>query len=344
MTKQNSQEVRVYVGTYTSGESEGIYLYRMAASGALEFVSVAEWVNNPSFLAIDPKQRYLYAVSEVGQFADKPGGAVCAFSIDPETGELTSLNQQASHGTSPCYLSVDRTGKCVLVANYGSGSVAVLPIGSNGELGEATDVVQHSGSSVNPQRQEGPHAHSIVLDNSGRYAFVPQHPGTFHLRLGVTRLDGTTEPTWEGAMLVFHVVPANTWPPQLVGLTDLRLAEGETARVGLQALDLEGGTVSFEVVDDGGIGATVDEESGLLTLRPGEGDDGVHQVVVRLSDGELSEDVTISLVVEPKEASAAPFATLVIVVVVALVLLLWWRRRTAPAKEWDPNGNESGSG
>ncbi len=184
---------------------------------------------------------------------------------------------------------------------------------------------------------------ALHIEYDGRYTFVPQHPGTFHLRLGVTRLDGTTEPTWEGAMLVFHVLPANTWPPQLVGLTDLRLAEGEVARVGLQALDLEGGTVSFEVVDDGDIGATVDEGSGLLTLRPSEGDAGLHRVVVRLSDGELSEDVTISVVVEPEEASAAPLATLVIVIVVALVLFLWWRRRTASARVEDPNGNESGS-
>jgi 6-phosphogluconolactonase len=145
----------------------------MTASGALEFVSVTKGIKNPSFLAIDPQQRYLYAVSEIGNFADKPSGAVSAFSIDPETGGLTFLNHQASHGTGPCHLSVDQTGKCVLVANYGSGSAAVLPIAPNGELGEATDVVQHSGSSVDPRRQQGPHAHSIVLDNNSRYAFVP---------------------------------------------------------------------------------------------------------------------------------------------------------------------------
>jgi len=173
MTKQNNQELRIYVGTYTGSGSEGIYLYRMADSGELEFVSVAKGVNNPSFLAIGPQQRYLYAANEVGTFSHAPGGAVSAFSIDQETGELTFLNQQASHGTSPCYVSVDQAGKCVLVANYGSGSAAVLPIGSNGELGKATDVVQHTGSSVDSQRQEGPHAHSIVLDSNSRYAFVP---------------------------------------------------------------------------------------------------------------------------------------------------------------------------
>lgn len=173
MTKQNSGTVRVYMGTYTSGKSEGIYLYELTSSGALEFLSVASGISNPSYLAIAPQKRYLYAVSEVGASSGKPGGGVSAFSIDQETGELTLLNQQLTHGASPCYLTVDQTEKCVLVANYGSGSATVLPIQSNGKLGEATHVVQHSGSSADPGRQEGPHAHSIVLDRTNSYAFVP---------------------------------------------------------------------------------------------------------------------------------------------------------------------------
>ena len=143
------------------------------SSGTLEFASVAKGVDNPSFLAIDPQERYLYAVNEVGGGANKPGGAVSAFSIDPKTGKLTYLNQQSSHGTGPCHLSVDQTGQFVLVANYGSGSVSVLPIRSDGKLGEATDVVQHEGSSVDPRRQGGPHAHSIILDKANRCAFAP---------------------------------------------------------------------------------------------------------------------------------------------------------------------------
>jgi 6-phosphogluconolactonase len=173
MTKQNNYEVLVYIGTYTHGKSEGIYVYRMEkSSGTLSFVSKATGVNNPSFLAIHPQQNYLYAVNEVGEFAGKPGGAVSAFSIDPKTGELTYLNQQPSHGTGPCHLSVDKTGRFVLVANYGGGSVCVLPILDNGQLREATDFIQHEGSSVNPQRQKGPHAHSIILSPDNRYAFA----------------------------------------------------------------------------------------------------------------------------------------------------------------------------
>jgi 6-phosphogluconolactonase len=172
MAKQNG--IFVYIGTYTRGRSEGIYVYRMEeSSGRLEFASVAKGMDNPSFLAIHPQERYLYAVNEVGGRAGKPSGAVSAFSIDPETGELTYLNQQSSHGTGPCHLSVDQTGQFALVANYGSGSVSVLPIHSDGKLGEATDVVQHQGSSVDPRRQGGPHAHSIILDKANRYAFAP---------------------------------------------------------------------------------------------------------------------------------------------------------------------------
>jgi len=181
MTKQNNKEMLVYIGTYTQGKSEGIYVYRMEKStGALSFFSKATGVDNPSFLGIHPfaslkgrpQQRYLYAVNEVGEFAGKPSGAVSAFEIDSNTGELTYLNQQPSHGTGPCHLSVDMTGKFVLVANYGGGSVCVLPIQDDGKLGEATDFIQHQGSSVNPRRQEGPHAHSITLSPDNRYAFA----------------------------------------------------------------------------------------------------------------------------------------------------------------------------
>lgn len=167
------EEMLVYVGTYTRGRSEGIYVYRMdPSSGALEFASKATGLNNPSFLAIDPTQRYLYSVNEVSEFAGKSTGAVSAFSIDPKSGELTYLNTKSSLGTGPCYVSVDKTGRYVLVANYSGGSVCVLPIQDDGKLGDATDFVQHHGSSVDPRRQEGPHAHSILVGPANRYAFA----------------------------------------------------------------------------------------------------------------------------------------------------------------------------
>ena len=163
----------VYVGTYTRGESEGIYILRIdLKTGALTPVGVARGVVNPSFLAIDPKGRFLYAVNEVADFQGQRSGGVSALAIDTDTGSLRLLNQQPSQGTSPCFVTVDQTGRCILVANYGSGSVAALPIGENGRLGAASATVQHDGSSVNPGRQQGPHAHSINLDAANRFAFA----------------------------------------------------------------------------------------------------------------------------------------------------------------------------
>jgi 6-phosphogluconolactonase len=174
------QNLMAYIGTYTrrearvlGGNSEGIYVYRFdPATGGLDYSSKIAGVDNPSFLALHPQGRYLYAVNEVDDFGGQPTGAVSSFAVDPASGGLTFLNQQPSHGTAPCHMSVDRAGKFVLVSNYSSGSVAVLPILEDGRLGPASDVVQHHGSSVNPERQQGPHAHSITLDPANRYAFV----------------------------------------------------------------------------------------------------------------------------------------------------------------------------
>ena len=174
MAQQSNQDYFVYVGTYTHGDSEGIYVYRLdGATGALKYSSKIIGVENPSFLEIHPRGRYLYAVNEIGEFEGKASGAVTAFYIHQGTGEISFLNQRATGGGAPCHLSVDATGQFLLVANYGGGSVASFPIGSDGRLGEASDFVQHQGSSVNPQRQEGPHAHSIMIDAGNRYAFSP---------------------------------------------------------------------------------------------------------------------------------------------------------------------------
>jgi len=158
----------VYVGTYTNKGSEGVYVYRLDAStGALTAASKAAGLENPSFLAIDPKGRCVYAVRESDRV-----GAVVALSRNQATGELTILNEQPSGGQGPCYVTVDRESRFVLVANYGSGHVTVLPIADDGRLMPPSDVVQHQGSSVNPARQKGPHAHSIVLDAANRFALA----------------------------------------------------------------------------------------------------------------------------------------------------------------------------
>ncbi|HEV2969459.1 MAG TPA: lactonase family protein [Pirellulales bacterium] len=173
----NPHSLFVYIGTYTHGKGEhsaskGIYTCRFdLATGKLTIAGVTPSVE-PSFLAIDPSRRFLYAVNEIENFGGKKAGGVSAFAIDLKSGELKPLNQQSSEGGGPCHLSVDRQGKHVLVANYGGGSLAVLPIEKYGRLGKATAFVQHQGSSVDPQRQEGPHAHSISLDAANHFALA----------------------------------------------------------------------------------------------------------------------------------------------------------------------------
>jgi len=165
-------ELLVYVGTYTMGKSEGIYLYRLnLASGELKYVATTKGVVNPSFLTLTPNRRYLYAVNEVEEFAGRKSGAVSAFAVDQKTGALRLLNQQASLGANPCYVDVDTSGRFVLVANYTRGNVTVLPVQRDGSLGEATDMKQYQGSGVNRERQEGPHAHCILLDPTNRFGY-----------------------------------------------------------------------------------------------------------------------------------------------------------------------------
>ena len=166
MTEKNGQYL-VYIGTYTNGASEGIYVYRLdLASGDLEYSSKATGVENPSFLNIHPSRRYLYAVNENGD------GEVSAFAIDAQSGALTFLNRQSTHGSAPCHLSIDATGQCLLVANYGSGNVCAYAIHNDGTLGEASTNIQHRGSSIDENRQQGPHAHSITPDAANRFAFA----------------------------------------------------------------------------------------------------------------------------------------------------------------------------
>jgi 6-phosphogluconolactonase len=175
----------VFVGTYTEpirfgtgkiliGKGKGIYTYALdTASGAMTQCGLIEAVPNPSYLALDSSRRFLYVVNELKEYEGAPTGAISAFAVDGSSGKLSFLNRKATHGTDPCHLTVHQSGRYVLVANFMSGSVCVLPIGEDGGLGDATDVIQHQGSSVDPVRQSGPHAHAITLDDSGRYAFIP---------------------------------------------------------------------------------------------------------------------------------------------------------------------------
>src|SRR5258708_17047531 len=167
----------IYVGTYTDGgRSDGIYLIRMdRRSGALRRVGSVNAGANPSFVAIHPNGRVLYAVSELEKLNGRATGAVSAFAIARDTGALTQLNEQPSEGGGPCYVSVDRSGRLVLVANYGGGSVAVLPIEADGSLAPSAYRDQHKGTRPNAQPQETPPAHNISPHPSDRLVFRP-HP------------------------------------------------------------------------------------------------------------------------------------------------------------------------
>jgi 6-phosphogluconolactonase len=163
----------VYVGTYTGPTSKGIYAFRFdESSGKATPLGLVAESTNPSFLAVDPASRHVYAVNEVGDYQGQKSGGVSAFEIDKENGKLKFLNEVASRGAGPCYLIVDKTGKHVLVANYDGGSVAVLPVLDGGKLGEASSVVQHSGHGPNAERQEAPHAHEIEVSRDNRFALV----------------------------------------------------------------------------------------------------------------------------------------------------------------------------
>jgi 6-phosphogluconolactonase len=168
-----SSSFLLYVGTYTGPNSKGIYVYRFDAStGRVTPVGLAAEIPSPSFLAAHPSGKYVYAVNELNNFEGKRGGSVTAFAVDSSTGKLTLINRVSSRGSGPCHLSVDKTGKLLAVANYGSGSDAGFPINNDGSLGEATSFNQHSGSSVDSKRQQGPHAHCAVFSPDNRFLAV----------------------------------------------------------------------------------------------------------------------------------------------------------------------------
>jgi 6-phosphogluconolactonase len=162
----------VYTGSYSEAKDEGIQVFSLdMSSGALTKVGGASGVKNPSFLAIHPSKKYLYVVGETNEFSGMEVGAVAAFALD-DKGVPTFLNAQSSEGQAPCHISVDKAGMNALVANYGSGHVAVLPIAEDGKLGASSCAIHHEGKSVDKNRQEGPHAHSFNLDPANRFAFA----------------------------------------------------------------------------------------------------------------------------------------------------------------------------
>ena len=162
----------LYVGTNVGNEQENtIFLYRVnAATGAFTRVSAQHGGASPTYLTLSANHHFLYAVSETPMYRGAPGGGVSAFAVAPRTGDLKLLNQQPSKGASPCYISLDHTGRTVLVANYVGGNVSALPVAADGQLG-APMMDQQSGSGPH-SNQTGSHAHCLLPDPANKFAFA----------------------------------------------------------------------------------------------------------------------------------------------------------------------------
>jgi 6-phosphogluconolactonase len=174
VSSENGKEQLIFVGTYTTPEqstSEGVYVYSIdLSSGKLNLKTVVRNLINPSYLAIHPQTGNIYVVHEKGTFEGKPGGGVLSLAVDPGSGDIRVLNKQSSGGEDPCYISIERTGRYALVANYSSGSVTMLPISRDGRLDPACSTIVHTGSSIHPERQDKPYAHCILPDPTNVYA------------------------------------------------------------------------------------------------------------------------------------------------------------------------------
>lgn len=168
---EGSKENYLIVGTYTGGKSEGIYVYKFnSEDGTHKEVSHIK-ASNPSFIAVSPDEKYIYAVNENAK--EGHGGDIAAYSFNKENGTLTLLNQQPTQGDHPCYVDIDKTGKWVFAANYSSGSLSVFPVSADGSLGAATTHITHTGSGANKERQEKPHVHCTFISPDNKWLYVP---------------------------------------------------------------------------------------------------------------------------------------------------------------------------
>ena len=166
-----SQEHYMIVGTYNSPKSEGVYVYKFnSKDGSAKEISHVK-TSNPSFVAISPDGKFVYAVHETAP-QDGKGGDIAAFAFNKENGTLTFINKQLSGGDHPCHVETDKTGKWVFVSNYSNGTLSVLPVNADGGLGKATTIIQHTGSGKHPQRQKGPHTHGAIISDDNRQLFV----------------------------------------------------------------------------------------------------------------------------------------------------------------------------
>lgn len=256
----------VFVGTYTDGAAEGIYLLRLdSRTGELTPTEYLMPADDPSFLAIHPSGRFMYCVNEMLALDGEP--AVSAYSIEPESGKLTFLNRLPAGGTYPCHLTVDPTGKNLLVANYGGSSIGLFRLDVDGRLSERVVLAEHEGSSVH-ERQEAPHPHGVTLDPMNRFAFIPD--------LGLDRI-------------VTYAFDAD-----LGALTP--------ATVPFAAVEPGSGPRHFSLGRDGRFGYLINELASTVTVFKLESKDGAlvaQQTVSTLPEGFGGQSTTAEIEVHP---------------------------------------------
>ena len=170
---QKSKNYFLFVGTYTSGKSEGIYVYNFNTdSGKTNYINSVK-TSNPSYLAVAANKKFIYAVNENADSTRfTKTGSISAFSFNKKNGLLQQISKQESGGKHPCYVAIDKTGKWLVAANYSSGSFAILPIQKNGELAPAVQTIQHAGKGAIASRQDGPHAHSAFFSADNKTLYV----------------------------------------------------------------------------------------------------------------------------------------------------------------------------
>lgn len=251
-TQGEQVELTAYLGTYTRGNSQGIYRLHATidgdrVTGEVELVAETE---NPSFLAISGDHPRVYAVGEIADYQGKRTGKLAAYQRG-DGGRLTLLNEVAVCGRGPCHVSLDRTESFALVANYGDGTVCSLPIRPLGELGEVASRRQHVGESVIKQRQQGPHAHCIVADPTNRFVLATDLGAD---KIFVYRFDASS------GELAPHDPPAIAMPP---GSGPRHLTFHPSGRLALVINELNGTLISMTWDADAGRLAIVDNKSTL---------------------------------------------------------------------------------
>ncbi len=190
LAQKNSKAFYLLVGTYTAKTSKGLYVYKFdTQTGDLKYISEASGVKNPSFLTISKDKKSVYSVGETDG-----GGAVNSFAFNASTGQIALKNTQSAGGAGPCHITIDKTNKWVIVGNYGAGSLSILPVLPDGSLGSATQTIQHTGSSINTERQNAPHVHSINIAPNNKDVFVPDLGTDKIFTYRLNALDGSLTP------------------------------------------------------------------------------------------------------------------------------------------------------